>query len=56
MTKVDLENSLIPFVCFKILKREKADLDEFTLDEKLRLDLDYLNKSLRLKLQPNPKM
>ena len=41
MTKIDVENSLIPFVCFKIIKREKADLDEFTPDEKLKLDLDY---------------
>ena len=37
LIKADLSLALYPFVVFKILKREKADLDEFDDSEYLTL-------------------
>lgn len=55
--KIDLENSLIPFVCMKIISREKQDIEEFTDDnEVLKLNLGFSNRAKKMKLLPNQKM
>ncbi|CAD8206715.1 unnamed protein product [Paramecium octaurelia] len=54
---VDLENSLIPFICNKVLQRQKEDLDEFSdKNEIIKLNFDFNNKQKKLKLLPNAKM
>ncbi|CAK58816.1 unnamed protein product (macronuclear) [Paramecium tetraurelia] len=54
---IDLENSLIPFICLKVLSRQKEDLDEFSdKNEVIKLNLNYNNKQKKLRVLPNPKM
>jgi hypothetical protein len=47
---------LIPFVYYKILKREKPDLETFDDEETITIQLEFQNKSKKMKLLPNPKM
>ncbi|CAD8125779.1 unnamed protein product [Paramecium sonneborni] len=55
--KIDLENSLIPFVCLKILSREKQDVEEFQDEnEILKLNQIFNNRAKKMKLLPNQKM
>ncbi|CAD8126267.1 unnamed protein product [Paramecium sonneborni] len=55
--KIDLENSLIPFVCLKIITREKQDIDDFSDEnEILKLNQNFNNRAKKLKMLPNQKM
>ncbi|CAK68276.1 unnamed protein product (macronuclear) [Paramecium tetraurelia] len=55
--KIDLENSLIPFVCLKIIQREKQEIEDFSDEnEILKLNLGFNNRAKKMKLLPNPKM
>ncbi|CAD8124778.1 unnamed protein product [Paramecium sonneborni] len=55
--KFDLENSLIPFICLKVLQREKSDLEEFAdQNEIIKLNSNFNNKAKKMKMIPNTKM
>ncbi|CAD8042797.1 unnamed protein product [Paramecium primaurelia] len=57
INQIDLENSLIPFICNKILQRQKQDLDAFSdQNEIIKLNLAFNNKQKRIKMLPNSKM
>ncbi|CAD8111381.1 unnamed protein product [Paramecium primaurelia] len=55
--KIDLENSLIPFVCMKIIQRDKQDIEDFSDEnEILKLNMSFNNRAKKIKILPNPKM
>ncbi|CAD8068114.1 unnamed protein product [Paramecium primaurelia] len=60
MTNIDkqiLENSLIPFVCMKIITREKQDIEDFSDEnEVLKLNMSFTKRAKKIKLLPNYKM
>ncbi|CAD8179766.1 unnamed protein product [Paramecium octaurelia] len=60
MTNIDkkiLENSLIPFVCMKIITREKQDIEDFSDEnEVLKLNMSFTKRAKKIQLLPNYKM
>ncbi|CAD8062807.1 unnamed protein product [Paramecium primaurelia] len=55
--KIVLENSLIPFICKKIITREKSKIEDFSDEnEVVKLNKDFTKRAKKIKLFPNHNM
>ena len=48
-----LEKMLLPFICNKVLKRDRADLDEFLESEAIQINRAFQNKAKKMVLLPH---